>query len=262
MSALRPSRRSFLKALATLIMTPHPMTAMAETATVQGRLQARPGTASASQPSKAGLHPLGLGDGRDGLLYVPEQGAMRRPMPLVVMLHGAGGVAAQVVPMVQAQADQRGILVLAPDSRSRSTWDIIRGDYGPDVQFIDRALSQVFERFPVDPARIAIGGFSDGASYALSLGLMNGDVVHDILAFSPGFAALSQTTGRPRIFISHGDSDEVLPVERCGRRLARELSRAGYDVDYREFAGGHVVPPEMVGAALGRFSREARQGRD
>jgi predicted esterase len=45
----------------------------------------------------------------------------------------------------------------------------------------------------------------------------------------------------------------VLPVERCGRRLARELSRAGYDVEYREFPGGHVVPPEMVTAATNRF---------
>jgi predicted esterase len=56
----------------------------------------------------------------------------------------------------------------------------------------------------------------------------------------------------PRIFISHGNKDEVLPGERCGRRLARELTAAHYDVDYREFAGGHIVPPEMADAAVNR----------
>ena len=155
--------------------------------------------------------------------------------------------------MLQAHADRREAIILAPDARARDTWDVIRGGYGPDVMFIDRALDHVFERFAIDPRRIAIGGFSDGASYALSLGLINGDLFSDVLAFSPGFAAPTRTTGQPRIFISHGDRDEVVPVDRCGRRLARELYRARYDVDYREFAGGHVVPPDLVDAAVNRF---------
>jgi len=169
------------------------------------------------------------------------------------MLHGAGGTAGQVVPMLQAMADQHGVLIVAPDSRARGTWDVIRGAYGPDIQFIDQALDFVFMRFSIDARHIAIGGFSDGASYALSVGLMNGDLFQHILAFSPGFAAPGQRIGKPRIFISHGNRDDVLPVERCGRQLARELSRAGYEVDYREFAGGHVVPRELVSAAAMRF---------
>src|SRR4051812_27856815 len=118
------------------------------------------------------------------------------------MLHGAGGTADQVVPILQGAATQRGVIILAPDSRSRSTWDVIRDGFGPDVVFIDRALTSVFERFVIDPQRTAIGGFSDGASYALSLGLANGDLFHDILAFSPGFEAPSEPEGRPRVFIS------------------------------------------------------------
>jgi len=169
------------------------------------------------------------------------------------MLHGAGGIAGQVLPMLETAAARRGSLILAPDSRGRDTGDFIRGRYGPDIEFIDQALDHVFQRFPIDPRRLAIAGFSDGASYALSVGLMNGDLFGDILAFSPGFAAPSNMSGRPRIFISHGDRDEVLLVERCGRRLARDLSRTGYDVLYLEFAGGHVVPPEFVEAAMDRF---------
>jgi len=97
---------------------------------------------------------------------------------------------------------------------------------------------------------VALGGFSDGASYALSLGLANGDLFEAVLAFSPGFVAPPGRTGVPRIWISHGTQDRVLPVERCGRRVSRDLARAGYDVTYEEFDGGHVVPPGVLTAAL------------
>jgi phospholipase/carboxylesterase len=96
----------------------------------------------------------------------------------------------------------------------------------------------------------AIGGFSDGASYALSLGLANGDLFDAVLAFAPGFAAPPGRQGTPRILIRHGTRDRVLPVERCGRRVAGGLARAGYEVSYEEFDGGHAVPRDLPPAAL------------
>jgi phospholipase/carboxylesterase len=50
------------------------------------------------------------------------------------------------------------------------------GGYGPDVEFIDRALDWAFDRLTLDIRKLAITGFSDGASYALSLGITNGDL--------------------------------------------------------------------------------------
>ncbi|MFN2533069.1 MAG: phospholipase, partial [Pyrinomonadaceae bacterium] len=76
--------------------------------------------------------------------------------------------------------------MLAPNSRE-TTWDAIGGDFGPDVDFLNRALERVFEIAPIDAARVAIGGFSDGATYAISLGLINGDFFNSVVAFSPGF---------------------------------------------------------------------------
>jgi phospholipase/carboxylesterase len=142
--------------------------------------------------------------------------------------------------------------VVAPESRKR-TWDVIEGGYGPDVAFIDQALTKVFGLHPVDPARIALSGFSDGASYALSLGVINGELFDHIIAFSPGFMAPTTTADTPRIFISHGTHDEVLPIDPCSRRIVPALGRAGYDVDYHEFDGGHVVVPEMVERAVTRL---------
>ncbi|HEV2891411.1 MAG TPA: hypothetical protein VGX28_13645 [Frankiaceae bacterium] len=67
-----------------------------------------------------------------------------------------------------------------------------------------------------------------------------------MLAHSPGFVAPPRIAATPRVWISHGGADRVLPVDRCGRRVARTLTDAGYDTAYVEFSGGHVVPPELV----------------
>ena len=79
---------------------------------------------------------------------------------------------------------------------------------------LDAALAEVFDRFRVDGERVAIAGFSDGATYALSLGIINGDLFKEIIAFSPGFIISSarKPLGAPRIFISHGTEDPVLPI--------------------------------------------------
>lgn len=207
-----------------------------------------------------GLHALGLAEGRDGFLYVPAGYDGVRPAPLVLLLHGAGGTARGILDPLTALADALGLLLLAPDAREY-TWDVILGGYGPDVAFIDRALAQVFARSVVDPARLAIGGFSDGASYALSLGLTNGDLFTHIIAFSPGFIAPGERNGQPRVYVSHGTGDQVLPIDRCGRRVARRLRAEGYDPRYHEFDGPHTVPPEIAAeAAAWLTGREARQG--
>src|SRR2546429_387045 len=68
-----------------------------------------------------------------------------------------------------------------------TTWDAITRSFGPDVDFINRALERVFDSVAIDPARVAVGGFSDGASYGISLGLINGDLFKRVSAFSAGF---------------------------------------------------------------------------
>lgn len=168
------------------------------------------------------------------------------------MLHGAGGNAQHGVGLLQALADAAGLILLAPESR-RQTWDVIMGGYGPDVSYLDRALAQTFARYAVDPTRIAVGGFSDGASYALSLGITNGDLFSHLIAFSPGFMAPAAQEGAPRLFISHGTRDQVLPIGPCSRRIVPQVERAGYDVLYHEFDGPHTVPPDIARQAVDWF---------
>ena len=224
---------------------------------VRGRLLARPAPPPARPAASAGLGPLGLGSGRDGLLYVPPgYGTAEGKAPLAVMLHGAGGDARSGISHFLDLADEAGLVLLAPESRGR-TWDVLTGGYGPDVAFIDRALGHVFERLAVDAERVAAVGFSDGASYALSLGLTNGDLFTRLIAFSPGFMAPATVRGEPPIFVSHGIHDRVLPIDRCSRRIVPVLERGGYKVRYREFDGAHAVPRSVAREALGWFRPDA-----
>lgn len=214
-----------------------------------GRLLARP-RAPASPSRQTGTMPLGLDDERDGLLFVPASYDPARPAPLLVLLRGARGGPGHILARFGDAAERAGVILLVPEARDQ-TWDVVvHRAFGPDVAFIDSALERVLDRYNVDPARIAVGGFSDGASYALSLGLGNGDFFRRVVALSPGFVLPGKLVGKPRIFVAHGTSDSILPIDRTSRRIVPALRERGYDVRYVEFDDDHVPRADIVDEAF------------
>jgi predicted esterase len=231
----------------------------------RGYIDARP---SATRTSVTpGVHRLGRREHRDGVLQLPAE-AGDRPLPLLVLFHGAGGSASGLLRHLGIDAASSRVAILAPDADGR-TWDALTPEsqtvldlldmitgrrslrgFGPDVAFVDQALAQVFSTVNIDPGKIAVGGFSDGATYALSLGLINGELFRRIVAFSPGFIRDGDRRGRPEIFIAHGRRDEVLPINRTTRRIAQQLKQRGYSATVREFDGGHDVPESIAREAL------------
>ena len=235
------SRREFGaltgSALAGLALSP--ACAFAEpTAIGDSRLGARP--KPGVKTTAKGQSALHIGATRDGVLQMPAV-VPTGPMPLMVLFHGAGGSAENQLGRFAKIPSEAGVAVLSLDSRG-PTWDAIRGGFGPDVAFLDHALEQVFGQVAVDPARLTIGGFSDGATYALALGIINGDLFPKIAAFSPGYIIRGEPNGKPKVFISHGTADDILPIDRCSRIIVPDLKQRGYDVTFREFNGGHQAP--------------------
>jgi len=207
-----------------------------------GRFTARP--RNNVKTTATGQITLNLDQGRNAILQIPAS-ASSVSLPLLLMLHGATQNADDMFWYLGNTPDEAGVVVLAPKSRG-TTWDAIGGDFGEDVLYLNNALERVFETVAIDPARIAIGGFSDGASYGLSLGLINGDLFSRVAAFSPGFLIGGTPHGKPQIFISHGTHDHILPIDRCGRRIAAGLIANGYDVKFREFDGDHEIPAAVA----------------
>jgi len=197
---------------------------------------------------------LGLDSERDAVLQIPKSAASS-PLPLLVMLHGATQSAEDMFWYLGSTHEEAGVVVLAPNSRS-TTWDAIRNTFADDVNYLNRALERTFEKVSIDPARVALGGFSDGATYAISLGLINGDLFNSVVAFSPGFVIDGEAHGKPRFFISHGTRDHILPIDRCGRRIAGELKARGFEVNFREFDGDHEIPADVAREGLKFISKD------
>ena len=223
---------------------------------VHGRLTARPSSAPALSVDSAllrpGRHEVSIESGRRALLAIPRHLDPSAAAPFALGLHGASGRAEAGLRVFGALAESHGVIELAPEAE-RGAWDVMFGAYGADVGFIDRALAWTFARFAVDGRRLACTGFSNGASYTLSLGLTNGDLFSHLIAFSPGFMVPAELIGRPPIFIAHGTEDRALPIDKTSRTFVPRLRDEGYNVAYREFEGKHEISPRLSREALGWF---------
>lgn len=217
------------------------------------RITARPGTPVTR--AAPGEQRLGLGTVRyrlhlrDGTLFVPGAAASGRAVPLLVLLHGGGGRADEfrfALPL----GEEFGVALLLLDAR-HNTWDGVDAPFGPDVRFIDQALAHTFARVAIDPRRVALGGVSDGGMYALSIGMINGDLFTHLIAVAPGYIARpGPPTGKPRVFLAHGTHDTVYSVASSERRILPALRDAGYDVTWLEYDGSHFISPAATREAL------------
>ncbi len=211
---------------------------------------------SSAQTANAGLQKLSA---RNGLLYVPTGHA--EPLPLLVLLHKAAGSPSEWFSgggSYASYAEKGPFIIVAPESPG-TTWGTGPKNWGYDYLAINRALEEAFARCAIDRNRLAIGGFSDGASYALSVGLANGDEFSYIIAFSPGFIVRAGARGRidkngrlqiPQVYIAHGVADNVLPIGSTSRVFVSSLRKNGYNVEFHEFSGGHHLSRQVADQAM------------
>ncbi|WP_339915293.1 PHB depolymerase family esterase [uncultured Brevundimonas sp.] len=249
----RPSRRTLLAGGLAAIALP----AVAQSSMIGnpeayagGRLRARiiPGF-HPPEPERL-TRPLGL-EARDAFLFIPASLDLSQPVPLVLALHGAGQAAADLLGQIDREAARAGVVVLSVSSRG-TTWDLEGGPLGADAAFIDEALQTVFDQVAIDPARIAVLGMSDGGSYALSTGMVNGDLFTDVIAFAPVRFVAPSSQGRPRFYISAGRRDMGSSYAHQ-RDMARQLDGFGYPVRFHAHPGGHIVDRDGLRESLTRF---------
>ena len=193
----------------------------------------------------------------NGAVAYRPSAAPAGPLPLLILLHGAGGYPQGFLQKMEPVADRLGVILVAPHSAD-PTWDLIEnmqlGEdpwHGPDAHRLDQSLTDLFERTAVDPSHVVLLGFSDGASYALSLGVSNARLFTAVIALSPGMLAPQRRVDRAqKIFIAHGRADRVLPFD-ASRDIADGLRRSGGDkVRFRAFEGGHQIDPESLTEGL------------
>lgn len=232
-------------------------------ATRSGQLEVRLPAAPPSKPeTRSGVLQLAGG----AYAYLPK-GMAASPRPLLVALHGAGGEPANVLAAWRAHADAHGIVLMIPRSIN-GTWDMVEDlksrlgaemnvqpRFGKDLQAIDDALADLFAKVAVDTRRIGLVGFSDGASYALSVGTANPRLFSSVIALSPGHSFAAKFDKAQRVFISHGERDQVLPFSNA-RAIAARLRGRGMTVVFEPFEGRHEVPAPIRDKAIAFFVKE------
>jgi phospholipase/carboxylesterase len=211
----------------------------------EGRLAARPDP-TVAEPGPTGLREFPAA-GPGSLLFVPPSYRPGRPAPFALTLHGCCGEARSGLNLWFQQARDAGVILLAPDGGG--AWG-----FGDTAERIDRGLQEVFVRYAVDPDHVAVVGFSAGASFALSLGLINGDLFTHVVSHSPGGYIAGEATGEPEVFVIHGVDDQTIPIE-VSRDLVPELKREGYRVRYEEYPAGHRPQPGLMAEAVAWFLR-------
>ena len=120
-------------------------------------------------------------------VYVPPACAGPRRCPLVVFLHGAGETSEDNVGYWRAVSDHYGQILLAPQSDGPfGYWQ--RPTAQADHQHLDAALRQVFTKFAIDSARVAIIGYSASGGAAMAFGGERLDLFRRVILGSSDFS--------------------------------------------------------------------------
>lgn len=193
-----------------------------------------------------------------GHLLLPDPLVPSRAYPLVTVFHGAGRQDELLVRAYEDEPNRRDLLVFIPRS-TQPTWDLLVGEERPDLDFLEQAYGEIYRRVRIDHARQAVIGYSDGASYALAVGLSNPRLYAAVMGWAAGFvvfdkSAIAPTDPRPRILLEHGTHDQVFPFEAVAMRNCEILRRLGYEVELRVDEGGiHWPSRAFQPAALDWF---------
>ena len=202
--------------------------------------------------------PLGFAtlerDDHRAILLTPDEIDPDKRYPLVTVLHGAGRQDEMLTKVYRDEPERRQALFLIPRSY-HPTWDLIAGAGRTDLDFFEYSYDLVYRRYPVDMERQAIVGYSDGASYGLSLGLSNPHIFRAVMAWAAGFVAFDFSAQephdpRPDLLLEYGTHDPVFPFEQIALPMRGHLEAAGYNVEFRVDEGGRHWPS-------GDFQREA-----
>ena len=118
--------------------------------------------------------------------------------------------------------------------------------YAAGMEALQEFVSRLPAVYPVDPARVVLMGFSQGAAMSLALMLKEPGLVAGtaalagyLPAFARGWALPARLTGKP-VFMAHGAEDTTVPLAEAAS--AKEvLSLAGAEVTYCEYLTGHKM---------------------
>ncbi|MCL4297574.1 MAG: dienelactone hydrolase family protein [Anaerolineae bacterium] len=186
---------------------------------------------------------------------IPAEAGPKQPVPVVVMVHGWLGD--ETVMGIFKQTVPSGVAVISPRAPFALNGGYIwyqrdQGQLQPEPDslwtgrdHLNEFLAGLPRRYPVDPTRLVLMGFSQGAAVCNTIALTQPGQVSGVASLAGLIPEIVTQTARPDlsglpVFIAHGTRDETVPV--AAARKARDVyTRLGAQVTYGEYPTGHKL---------------------
>jgi polyhydroxybutyrate depolymerase len=148
---------------------------------------------------------------RTSLVYVPSGYDGKTPMPLVLSFHGRWGKGKDQADLTELHkvGERYGFLVVYPDAVS-DMWNVI-----DDVGFVDLLVTQLSQRFKIDPRRIYASGMSNGGFFVHLLGCQRSSRFAAIASVAGEMSPALENVCSPEVPMAvmtiHGTEDPIAP---------------------------------------------------
>lgn len=187
---------------------------------------------------------------RSYVVHEPLNYDKNQPMPLVLILHGAGGNAEMMMKMtgLDVLSDQKGFLAVYPNGTGLFSKYVLSWNAGSccnyveplgvdDVGFLRLVIEQVQKEYNLDKNRIYVAGISNGGMMAYRLACEMPDIIAGIASVS---STMSLAVCAPQDFVSiisfHGTADSLIPL----------YGGEGGNVINKIFGLNHRPEPEVI----------------
>ena len=201
------------------------------------------------------------------LLYTAHVPAGDGPFPTILALHGWGASAHDLIGLAPILHGGQA-LVLSP--QGPYAFEIAQGMLGfgwfplgeereidpqafqQGADLIRSFLDGAVDRYPIDPRKVVVVGFSQGGVMAYDLVLSDPSRFAGLIGLSTWLpdAVLDANPAQPELenfpaLLIHGTEDPMIPLAR-GHESRDKLQARGLSVAYREFEMGHEIRPEAL----------------
>jgi phospholipase/carboxylesterase len=201
------------------------------------------------------------------LVHATWEPAGNGPFPTIFAMHGWGSNAMDLQGLAPYIADGR-FLVICPQGSVEVEIGAING-YGwhemrrlgsqPDPDKVDAAVDQLREfldeasaRYPVDPRKVVVAGFSQGGMMAYSLAMRWPERFAALVGIGTAFPErlASQVTNHEAVqrlptMVQHGRADQAIDMARA-RKSVDALRELKVPLVFREYDCGHEVAADGV----------------
>lgn len=192
--------------------------------------------------------------------YIPSNilSDKQKSYPVLICIPGLSGRGENAVTAeFKRFADQEGFVIIAPSfTFDEANWNSKTSYQYPEVWSGNALLdiiAKVKEKDALNLSKLYLHGFSAGAQFVLRFALWKPELCAACAAHASGGTVVPDKYCNVKFMVSVGkeDTDRIAKSE----YFCNNAKAEGIDVHYRQYEGGHMLPPPQVADSVDFFKR-------